>query len=389
MRNVVVVISARASYSRIRTVLLALNKNEKTSVAVVLVASAALSAYGDVYAQLEADGIRIEDVLHTLVEGSNESAQVKTSGLCMIELATVFRRVCPDAVVTVADRYETLATAVAAAYMNIPLIHLQGGEVTGNIDEKVRHSVSKLADVHLVCTERAREYLIRMGEEPGNIYVTGCPSCDLAETVYARYAQGGARHFPDSLPDVMKDVVYSDYLVLLLHSVTDAQEDVKQGITQMMDALCRSGLPVLWVGGNVDAGADEVFKRIQVYLDNHPVARFYPISPLDSEDFLELLLYSRGIVGNSSVGIRECSYLGVPAINIGTRQNGRERGDNVIDVGFSEAEISGALAELDSKRGCRSGLYGDGHAGLRIAEYIADCRLNNNKVLTYVREGRV
>src|SRR5437773_375746 len=175
-RKVCVVITASPSYSRIKTALTAILKHPDLELQLVVAASALLERYGSAAKFIEEEGFPIAARVYMVLEGENPAAMAKTTGLGVLEMATVFDNLRPDVVVTVADRYETLATAVAAAYLNIPVAHVQGGEVTGSIDEKVRHAVTKLADLHLVSTAKAAERVIRMGEDPEMVFVTGCPS---------------------------------------------------------------------------------------------------------------------------------------------------------------------------------------------------------------------
>ena len=176
----------RPSYSRIRTALQAIERHPDLELQLVVAASALLERYGNAIQAIERDGFEPAARIYMVLEGENLVTSAKSTGLGLVELATVFDNLAPDAVVTVADRYETLATAVAASYMNIPVVHVQGGEVTGSIDEKVRHAVTKLSNLHLVSTNMARERVISLGEEPGSVVVTGCPSIDIAAVVAAR-----------------------------------------------------------------------------------------------------------------------------------------------------------------------------------------------------------
>src|SRR5919108_5357938 len=179
-RKICVVVSARPSYSRIKTALRAIQAHNDLELQLVVAGSALLDRYGNAVRAIEHDEFPIAARVLMVIEGGNLAAMAKTTGIGLLELTTVFDNLKPDAVVTIADRFETIATAVAAAYMNIPVVHVQGGEVTGSIDEKVRHAVTKLANLHLVSTEMARERVIRLGEEPGTVVLTGCPSIDIA-----------------------------------------------------------------------------------------------------------------------------------------------------------------------------------------------------------------
>src|SRR5688500_5067857 len=179
-RRICVVITARPSYSRIKSALEAIAAHPDLELLVVIAASALLDRYGNLTDTLAKDGFTPAARVYMVVEGENLATMAKTTGLGMVELSTVFDNLRPDAVLTIADRYETLATAAAAAYMNLPVVHIQGGEFTGSVDEKVRHAVTKLSNLHLVSTKKASERVRAMGEPADTVFVTGCPSVDLA-----------------------------------------------------------------------------------------------------------------------------------------------------------------------------------------------------------------
>ncbi len=382
-RKICVVVTARPSYSRIRTALTAIQQHPDLELQLVVAASALLERYGNAIQAIEHDGFTPAARVFMVLEGENLVTSAKSTGLGLVELATVFDNLKPDAVVTVADRYETLANAVAASYMNIPVVHVQGGEVTGSIDEKVRHAVTKLANLHLVSTELARERVIRLGEEPDTVVMTGCPSIDIAAQVAAspaldfdpfeKYGGVGPRG------DLSKG-----YLVVMQHPVTTEYEEARQQVDETLYAVKDVGLPVLWFWPNVDAGSDGTSKGIRVFREREQPENFHFFRNMLPEDFLRLLCGAFAIVGNSSVAIRECSYLGVPAVNIGSRQEGRERGRNVIDVGHDRAAITEAIRRhVANGRPAPDHLYGDGRAGDRIADTLATADLRIEKRLTY------
>jgi UDP-hydrolysing UDP-N-acetyl-D-glucosamine 2-epimerase len=382
MRKVCVVVTARPSYARIKSVLEAVRDRADLELQLVVGASALLERYGPAIDVIRHDGFEPDAVAYMVVEGENLVTTAKSTGLGVVELASIFERLQPDVVVSVADRYETIATAIAASYMNIPLAHVQGGEITGSIDEKVRHAVTKLADVHLVSTELAAERVTRMGEEPATVFLTGCPSIDLADRVasdptpfdpFDLYAGVGHQFSVDQ-----------DYVVIMQHPVTTEYVDAAKQIDATLDALARIELPVFFFWPNVDAGSDRISKRIRQFREEQDLPHVYFFKNLPPEDFLRLISRACCVIGNSSVGIRECSYLGIPVVNIGTRQHGRERGPNVIDVDSSADEIVAALQRhLENEPVPRVHLYGDGKAGERIAEVLATCELTIEKRLTY------
>lgn len=382
-RKICVVITARPSYSRIKTALEAIKKHPDLELQLVIAASALLDRYGSAVNYIQKDGFEISAKVYNVLEGENLTAAAKTTGIGILELSTVFDNLKPDIVVTVADRFETMATAISASYMNIPLAHIQGGEVTGNIDEKVRHSITKLADYHFVASESAKERVIKLGENPEFVFNTGCPSIDLASNVknkpqldfdpYLKY--GGVGSCPD---------LKNDYIVVMQHPVTTEYSDSRIHIEQTLDAVKDLEIPVLWFWPNVDAGADGTSSGIRSFREKHSLDHIHFFKNMEGEDFLRLLINSKCLIGNSSVGIRECAYLGVPVVNIGSRQNKRDRGNNVIDVNYSKDEILQAIhSHLMKGRKLSSDIYGGGNAGKEIAKLLADIPLVFHKTIEY------
>lgn len=382
-RKICVVITARPSYSRIKTALRAIAASPELELQLVVAASALLERYGSVIRYIADDGFDIAARVFSVLEGTTPTAMAKTTGISLLELSTVFDNLKPDVVVTVADRYETLATAVAAAYMNIPVAHVQGGEVTGSIDEKVRHSVTKLADLHLVATAQAAARVVKMGEAPESVFVTGCPSIDLVLEILP---DGELNFDPfDVYGGVGPRLDISDgYLVVMQHPVTTEHEKARAHVLETLQAVKRLGMPTLWFWPNVDAGADGTSSGIRMFREQCKPSNIHFFKNMPPTDFLRLLYNSRCLIGNSSVGIRECSYLGVPVVNIGNRQAGRDRAANVLDVGHDRDHITDAItAHGRNGRYPKNELYGDGHAGARIASSLLNATLGVEKRLAY------
>jgi UDP-hydrolysing UDP-N-acetyl-D-glucosamine 2-epimerase len=382
-RKVCVVITARPSYSRIKTALTAIKNNPDLELQLVIAASALLDRYGTAIDYIEKDGFDVVARVYMVLEGENPTSMAKTTGIGLLELATVFDNLKPDLVVTIADRYETLATAIAASYMNIPVAHIQGGEVTGSIDEKVRHAVTKLSDLHLVSTRCAGKRVKKMGECADKIFVTGCPSIDLAAEVlsepslnfnpFEKYGGVGDLH-----------ELRNGYLVVMQHPVTTEYKLAREQIFQTLEAVHKTGLPTLLFWSNVDAGADGTSNGIRTFRETVKPENMHFFKNMAPTDFLRLLYNSKCLIGNSSVGIRECSFLGVPVVNIGSRQTGRERGQNVLDVDYDENQIQKAIHRQikNGRYGCDK-LYGDGKAGNRISHLLAEAPLSIQKRLAY------
>ncbi|MFC7356871.1 UDP-N-acetylglucosamine 2-epimerase [Jejudonia soesokkakensis] len=382
-RKICAVITARPSYSRVKTVLQAIKEHEALELQLVVAGSALLDRYGNAVDFIEKDGFSIDEKVFMVLEGENKTAMAKTTGLGVMELANVFYNLQPDAVLTIADRFETIATSIAAAYQNIPLIHLQGGEVTGNIDEKVRHANTKLADIHFVTSEDAKQRVISMGEDEAYVFNTGCPSIDIASEVaqqprldfdpFEKY--GGVGGVFDHT---------NGYLVVMQHPVTTEYDQAKQDVQKTLRVIDSLAMPTFWFWPNVDAGADGTSNGIRSYRENYDPKHIHFFKNMEPTDFLKLLVNSNCLIGNSSVGIRECAYLGVPVVNIGTRQNRRLRGDNVVDVLYEETAIKNAITAQVSNTSIRkSTIYGNGNSGKKIADILSNITLRFHKTITY------
>jgi len=383
-RKICVVITARPSYSRIKTALLAIKNHPNLELQLVVAGSALLGRYGNAVDYIKQDGFKIDAKVFMVLEGENKTSMAKTTGLGVMELATVFHNLNPDAVVTIADRFETIATSIAAAYQNIPLIHIQGGEVTGNIDEKVRHANTKLADIHLVASNDAKARLLKMGEDADYVFNTGCPSIDIANAV----KQNPELNFNpiEKYGGVGKDINWEKgYLVVMQHPVTTEYEAARSHVTTTLKVVHELGIPTFWFWPNVDAGADGTSNGIRSYREQHQPENIHFFKNMIPEDFLRLLINSQCLIGNSSVGIRECAFLGVPVVNIGTRQYGRARGENVLDVNYtSEAIKNGINNRLESAKSIQqSAMYGDGNSGEKIADILAEIKLRFHKTISY------
>ena len=383
LRKICVVVTARPSYSRVKTALTAIKKHPKLELQLVIAGSALLGRYGNAVDFIEKDGFEIAEKVFMILEGENPTAMAKTTGLGVMELANVFYKLQPDAVITIADRFETIATSIAASYQNIPLVHLQGGEVTGNIDEKVRHANTKLADIHLVASEDARERVLKMGEAPNKVFNTGCPSIDLAKEIKET---PNLKFNPiDKYGGVGKVIDWNDgYIVVMQHPVTTEYDSAKEDVLKTLEAVNELNIPTFWFWPNVDAGSDGASNGIRTFRELRNPQNIHFFKNMEPNDFLQLLVNSKCLIGNSSVGIRECSYLGVPVVNIGTRQNRRQRASNVIDVMYDKEAIKEAINErISTKNIVKETIYGNGNSGVKIANILAEVELTFHKTIVY------
>jgi len=383
-RKICVVITARPSYSRVKTALKAIQAHPKLELQLVVAGSALLDRYGNAVNYIEDDGFVINEKVFIVLEGENKTSMAKTTGLGVMELSNTFYNLKPDAVVAIADRFETIAVSIAASYQNIPLVHIQGGEVTGNIDEKVRHANTKLADIHLVASEEAKTRVLKMGEDEDFVFNTGCPSIDIAYEV----SRNPKLDFNpiDKYGGVGKKINWQDgYIVVMQHPVTTEYDQARENVYNTLKVVHELGIPAFWFWPNVDSGADGTSNGIRSYREEHQPENIHFFKNMIPEDFLRLLCNSKCLVGNSSVGIRECAFLGVPVVNIGTRQHGRSRGENVIDVSYEQDAIkNGILNRIQTEnRIAKDTIYGNGDSGKKIADILATIELRYHKTIMY------
>lgn len=384
MRKICVVVGSRANYSSIKTAMRSIQAHPDLELQLVVGASALLDRFGSVVEVIEADGFKPDAKVNMIIEGETPVTMAKSTGLGLLELPTIFDQLKPDIVITVGDRFETMATAIAAAYMNIPIAHTMGGEVTGTIDESVRHAVTKLAHIHFPANRLAAERIIRMGEDPDTVHVVGCPRIDLV----AEIAQNDGR-LPERAWLEFEGVggaVNLDELFLLVaqHPVTTEYGQGEGQITETLMALHQLEMPTIMLWPNVDAGSEDVARGMRKYREHyrHDYIRFYKNFPV--ETYVRLMMRCACMVGNSSAAVREGAFLGVPAVNIGTRQTGRERGKNVLDVDYDREQILDAIqVQLRNGRYPSDPIYGDGHAGERIADILSRCELQIQKRIVY------
>ena len=383
MRKVCVVVGSRANYSSIKSAMRAMKAHPDLELQVVVGASALLDRYGSLVEDVEKDGFPPVAKVYMLIEGETPTTMAKSTGIGLMELPTLFELLSPDIVLTVGDRFETMATTLAAAYMNIPLAHTMGGEVSGTIDESIRHAVTKFAHIHFPACAEARERIIKMGERPEDVYFVGCPRMDLVREVREQdrnglgldlFAEGVGGRFDLNEPFVM----------VSQHPVTTEYGEGERQINETLYAVQDVGLPAIVFWPNADAGSDDIARGIRKFREHRDDSRMHFFKNLAIETYIRLMMRTACLVGNSSSGIREGAFMGAPAVNIGSRQDMRQRGQNVVDVGYDRQAIADAI-ERQVRHGpyAPDPVYGDGHAGGRIADILARCKVRIQKRITY------
>ena len=383
-RKICVFVGSRANYGSIKSVMRAVESHPDLELQLVVGASALLDKYGSVIDIVERDGFRPNARVHMLIEGETPLTMAKSTGLGLLELPTIFDTLQPDVVVTVGDRFETMATAIAAAYMNIPLAHTMGGEITGTIDESIRHAVTKLAHIHFPANQLAGENIVRMGEDPATVHVVGCPRIDLVAEI--------AREDGDRpVEEIIWEGVGSPldltlpYLMVIQHPVTTEYGDGQRQITETLEAIRALQMQTILFWPNADAGSEDMARGIRIFRERHPeLDNIHVFKNLPVETYTRLMIHTACVAGNTSSAIREGAFLGTPSVNIGTRQAGRQRGANVVDVGYDRGEIKKAvLRQVKHGRYQADPVYGDGHAGERITNILATGEFQIQKRLRY------
>jgi UDP-hydrolysing UDP-N-acetyl-D-glucosamine 2-epimerase len=379
---VCVVVGSRANYSSIKSAMRAVEAHPELRLQLVVGASALLDRYGTVAELIERDGFVADERVFMLIEGETPSTMAKSTGLGLLELPTAFERLEPDVVITVGDRFETMATALAATYMNIPLAHTMGGEVSGNIDESIRHAVTKFAHVHFPASQGAGERIVKLGEDPANVHVVGCPRMDLVAEVLAQDGDGLSDLFATGVGGSFS--LEEPFLLVSQHPVTTEYGDGKRQIQETLEAVQRLQTPAIVLWPNADAGSEHIAAGIRQWREHNDDSKLHFFKNLSTNDYIRLMAKTSCIVGNSSSAIREGAFIGAPAVNIGPRQEGRDRGSNVVDVGYDAGQIADAVrAQMANGRYELEPIYGDGHAGERIAEILATKPLTIHKRITY------
>jgi UDP-hydrolysing UDP-N-acetyl-D-glucosamine 2-epimerase len=382
MRKVCVVVGSRANYSSIKSAMRAVEAHPELELQLVVGASALLDRYGTVLDVIEADGFEPAERVFMLIEGETPSTMAKSTGLGLLELPTAFERLEPDVVITVGDRFETMATALAATYMNIPLAHTMGGEVSGNIDESIRHAVTKFAHIHFPACSDAAERIVRMGEDPATVHVVGCPRMDLVAEVLAAPTDGLSAIFAEGVGGSFD--LDQPFVLVSQHPVTTEYGDGERQITETLRAVADVGLPAIVLWPNADAGAEDVARGIRKFREHEDDSRLHFFKNLPTDDYVRLMKRTACIVGNSSSAIREGSFIGTPAVDIGVRQAGRQRGSNVTAAGYDRARIADAVRRQVEHGPYESEpIYGDGHAGERIADVLSRVEVTVQKRITY------
>ena len=381
-KKIAVVLVNRANYARMKPVMQALQQQPDVDMQTICAGSMLLDRYGNARNVVAADGFNVDAEVYLQLEGSVPITMVKSIGLAVIEFASEFNRMKPDFVLMIGDRYEAMAAAIAAAYQNICLIHLQGGEISGSIDESTRHAITKLAHYHFPATQRAAEYIVAMGEDPDTVFPLGCPtsdvvlaaSNDLPQDVLGRLGVGTSIDF--SKP----------YLLVLFHPVTTDIGHQEEQMEAVLETVRRLNIQTVLLWPNIDAGSDLVSQAIRRFREFHHEFPLHAYKNLPPDIYIPLLNHAACCIGNSSSFVRETSFFGTPVVLVGSRQDGREWSPSVVRVEPLQPEIEAATKrQLAHGRYEASDLYGGPGVSGRIATQIAKLTPYAQKQLHYVK----
>jgi GDP/UDP-N,N'-diacetylbacillosamine 2-epimerase (hydrolysing) len=383
-RKICVILVDRANYGRLKPVMHAIKAQPSLELQVLAAGTMVLERFHQPITVVRDDGFSVDGEIYMELEGSTPGTMAKSLGFGIVEFTSEFQRLKPDIILVVGDRYEALAAALAAAYMNICIAHVQGGEVSGSIDESARHAITKFAHFHFPSTERSATYLIQMGEDPDTILSVGCPSSDIARQLDRIISpemvnsMGSGRWIDFSQP----------FLLVVFHPITTEYGGERPQMEEVLEALDTLSLQTILLWPNIDAGADHISKAVRVFRDRAKPAWLRLLTNLTPETYLRVLSSAACAVGNSSSFVRDASYFGTPVVLVGDRQEGREIGSHVTSVKPLSSEILATIqSQLAHGRYAPSTLYGDGHVSERIGEALAKLTPYIQKRLHYVRSG--
>ncbi|MBI5279355.1 MAG: UDP-N-acetylglucosamine 2-epimerase (hydrolyzing) [Burkholderiales bacterium] len=363
MRRVLYVTGTRADFGLMASTLQRIDAHPSLSLEIAVTGMHLAESYGMTVREVEATGLNVVARIPSDVESRSPAGMSRGIGQALVGLTQAMEASPPDIVLLLGDRGEMLAGAIAGAHLGCVVAHLHGGERSGTVDEPVRHAISKLSHWHFAATEQSRERLVRMGERPGHIWVTGAPSLDGLQLL-------GARPREEVLAAIGL-AAHESYLLVLFHPVLQERDDAYEQAGALADALLQAAgdRRIVWLAPNADAGSAAILQRLADAGD----ARIHRITHLERPLYVAALRHADALVGNSSSGIIEAASFGTPVVNVGERQRARERNANVADCEVRRDAIAETVAHaLAHGPWPRGNAYGDGHAGKRIVTRLAE-----------------
>lgn len=377
-RKIAVVTTSRADYSHLYWPLRDLAAHPGVDLRLIAMGAHLSPEFGSTVQEIERDGFPVDAKVECLLSSDTDVGMAKTIGLATLGIADCLGTMRPDLLLLIADRYEMLAPAAVALALRIPIAHIEGGEISqGAIDDAVRNSLTKLAHIHFTSTELARQRVIAMGEETWRVHRAGAPSLDhlRRRTLLTR----------DELQARLRMDLTRPTVLVAYHPVTIADDTVREA-DALFTALEKTDGQIVFCWPNADAGSRQLMERSQAFVQLRPSARiFLNLPPLT---YFSLLAQVALLIGNSSSGIMEAASLALPVVNIGMRQQGRERARNVLDVPPEEGAILRAMATAVSAE-FRAGLagmhnpYGEGRAAETIVRVLTSVALGERLLVKF------
>lgn len=381
MKKIMFLTGSRGEWGYIRPILRLIGQNPGLEYRLVVTNMHLLPAYGNSYKEIEADGFLIHHRIHMYLEGDSHYTQAKSLGLCLSAMPDILETEHPDWLILAGDRGEQLMGAIAAGYTYTPVAHIQAGELSGNIDGMTRHAIGKYAHLHFAANEDAKERLIRLGEEPFRVHNVGAPQLDeLVSAEYTELQELERKYCID---------LSKGFILAVMHPVTEESDCSGRQAKVFIESLNKADMPKIVILPNNDTGT----AGIKYAIDNYKKGSYHIFANLKRQDYLGFLKGCSCIAGNSSSGLLEAPTFGIPAVNIGRRQNMRFRGNNVIDVeDFIEEDILAAVRRAVSRQfreklKCeKDNPYGDGHSSEKILDILLNTKIDEKlliKHLTY------
>jgi UDP-hydrolysing UDP-N-acetyl-D-glucosamine 2-epimerase len=374
MRRICVVLTARGNFAKAKSVMRAMLAHPRLELQLV-VGGALLNRQAIIFEEIQQEGFPISATLDYVLMSETPSAIGTSAALCMLRMTEILNCLKPDVLLVIADRYEALAIAQAAVCANVRIAHLEGGELSGSIDERIRHAITKLSHYHFPANEEAAERIVRMGESRESIAVVGSPSFDL---LIGDHSLERLRQATEALIDFDRP-----FVLVSQHPVVTEYADASIQFRTLAESIVHLALPAIWIWPNNDAGAAKFGEALD-WIKERTSGKTVVVSALPIEDYGAALARAACLIGNSSSGIREAAFLGTPTVNIGTRQMARERSTNVADVACETGAIVKAVrAQIAHGRYRSDPRYGDGTAGIKIASFLADYWPSLDKAMAY------
>jgi UDP-hydrolysing UDP-N-acetyl-D-glucosamine 2-epimerase len=382
-RKICVVLVDRANYGRLKPVIQEIADHPELELQILAAGTMVLERFDLPTRVVRQDGFQIDGEIYIELEGSTPATMAKSVGFGVVEFASEFRRLDPDLVLLIGDRYEALSAAIAAAYMNLCIAHIQGGEVSGSIDESARHAITKFAHFHFPSTHRSAEYICQMGERPDAVLNIGCPSADIAReldrtlTPDILESRGSGAQIDPTKP----------YQLVIFHPTTTEFGGEERQMEELLLALHELEQPTVLMWPNIDAGSNHVSKVIRKFREHMKPTWLRTLINLPPEEYLKVLANAACAIGNSSSFVRDASFFGTPVVLVGNRQEGRETDEHVVRARPVAEEIASAVRrQLMHGPYEPSTLYGEGHVSRRIADALAKLNPYIQKRLNYIYE---